>query len=133
MVDGRDLRMEPLADRRKRLEDLMQGHPESRIHFSAGLIGNGPAMFRAADVMGLEGIVSKRPESRYISGRTKFWLKIKTFTESVYNVVVGVEESREGATMALLATPRDGAQARWLLRDGGRQGARDLLEQGQEA
>jgi ATP-dependent DNA ligase len=103
MLDGRDLRMEPLADRRKRLEDLVQGHPESRIHFSANLVGNGPAMFRAADAMGLEGVVSKRPESRYISGRTKAWLKVKTFTESVYDVV-GVEENREGATMALLAT-----------------------------
>src|SRR6185436_14414709 len=31
------------------------------------------------------------------------WLKIKTFTESVYDVA-GVEGSRDGATMALLAT-----------------------------
>jgi hypothetical protein len=53
-ADGLDLRMEPLADRRRRLEDLVQGHPEGRIHFGADLVGNGPAMFRAADAMGPE-------------------------------------------------------------------------------
>jgi ATP-dependent DNA ligase len=39
----------------------VQGQPDSRIHLSADLVGNGPAMFRAADAMGLEDIVSKRP------------------------------------------------------------------------
>jgi bifunctional non-homologous end joining protein LigD len=34
-------------------------------------------MFREACRMGLEGIVSKRIGSRYVSGRTRAWLKVK--------------------------------------------------------
>jgi bifunctional non-homologous end joining protein LigD len=34
-------------------------------------------VFRQACVMGLEGIVAKRRDSRYRSGRTREWIKIK--------------------------------------------------------
>jgi len=37
----------------------------------------GEAMFRHACRMGLEGIVSKRLGSPYVSGRTRHWLKTK--------------------------------------------------------
>ena len=41
--------------------------------------GDGEAIFRHACVLGLglEGIVSKRRDSRYRSGRSLTWLKIK--------------------------------------------------------
>jgi ATP-dependent DNA ligase len=38
---------------------------------------HGPAIFQAACRMGLEGIVSKRRDRPYRSGRSKDWLKIK--------------------------------------------------------
>ena len=38
---------------------------------------DGEAMFRHACAMGLEGIVSKRVESRYTSGRCLSWVKVK--------------------------------------------------------
>ena len=34
-------------------------------------------VFRRACVMGLEGIVAKRRDSRYRSGRSREWIKIK--------------------------------------------------------
>ena len=37
----------------------------------------GDVVFRHACKMGLEGIVSKRLGSRYVSGRTRDWLKMK--------------------------------------------------------
>jgi ATP-dependent DNA ligase len=40
-------------------------------------IGDGAAMFRHACSMELEGIVSKRIGSRYVSGKTRAWLKSK--------------------------------------------------------
>jgi bifunctional non-homologous end joining protein LigD len=61
------------------------------------------AAFQAAERRGLEGIVSKRPESRYMSGeRSKLWLKAKTFTTSTFELV-GVETSTIGIPIALLA------------------------------
>ena len=48
------------------------------LRFSEHLNGvYGEAMFRHACAMGLEGIVSKRVGSRYVSGRTRAWLKTK--------------------------------------------------------
>jgi bifunctional non-homologous end joining protein LigD len=38
---------------------------------------DGEAMFRHACAMGLEGIVSKRVDGRYKSGRCTTWVKVK--------------------------------------------------------
>jgi len=34
-------------------------------------------VFEHARSLGLEGIVSKRKDSRYVSGRSPYWLKMK--------------------------------------------------------
>jgi ATP-dependent DNA ligase len=47
------------------------------IQPSEAITGDGAAMFRHACGLGLEGIVSKRIGSRYVSGRTRVWLKSK--------------------------------------------------------
>jgi bifunctional non-homologous end joining protein LigD len=41
------------------------------------ITGDGAAIFRHACWMYLEGTVSKRRGSRYVSGRTRAWLKTK--------------------------------------------------------
>jgi len=41
------------------------------------ITGDGAAIFRHVCYMVLEGIVSKRIGSRYVSGRTRAWLKTK--------------------------------------------------------
>src|SRR3546814_3541715 len=55
--------------------------------------------------LGLEGIVSRRVDSKYRSGRTTSWLKIKCFAEEIFTVI-GVERTK-GPTMALLARETD--------------------------
>ena len=40
-------------------------------------MGDGKAIFHHAYALGLEGIVSKRRDARYRSGRSLTWLKIK--------------------------------------------------------
>jgi bifunctional non-homologous end joining protein LigD len=43
--------------------------------FETGAIG--PDLFRAACVMGLEGLVSKRSDRPYRGGRSPHWVKVK--------------------------------------------------------
>jgi bifunctional non-homologous end joining protein LigD len=62
---------------------------------------HGLGMFEAAEGMGLEGIVSKRAGSKYRSGRSGRWLKIKCYAEEEL-FVVGTEQG-VGPTTALLA------------------------------
>jgi ATP-dependent DNA ligase len=47
------------------------------IRFNEHLIGDGPTVFEHVCRMGLEGIVSKRADSRYRSGRSPDWVKVK--------------------------------------------------------
>ena len=47
------------------------------IRFNKHIEGDGPTVFAYACRMGLEGIVSKRKDSTYRSGRSPDWLKMK--------------------------------------------------------
>jgi bifunctional non-homologous end joining protein LigD len=47
------------------------------IRFNEHTEGDGPTVFDHACKMGLEGIVSKRKDSAYRSGRSRDWLKMK--------------------------------------------------------
>ena len=80
-VDGQDVRPEPLEERRKRLTRLLSRSNKALrdgIQLSGAITGDGATIFRHACWMDLEGIVSKRVGSRYVSGRTRAWLKTKT-------------------------------------------------------
>jgi bifunctional non-homologous end joining protein LigD len=74
-VDGQDIRGERLDARRAKLHKLL-ARPDG-VQFSENLSGDGERMFEHACKLGLEGVVSKRRESGYRSGRSKTWLKIK--------------------------------------------------------
>jgi bifunctional non-homologous end joining protein LigD len=75
-LDGEDLRREPFETRKATLASLLRGClPGVRIN--ERLPYPGDMVFRHACKMGLEGIVSKRLGSRYISGRSRDWLKFK--------------------------------------------------------
>ena len=83
-LDGEDIRREPLQERRARLAKILScggGKADQKMQgglvLSEAISGKGEAVFRQACLMGLEGIVSKRLGSRYVSGRTRAWLKTK--------------------------------------------------------
>jgi bifunctional non-homologous end joining protein LigD len=81
MEAGRqDVRFEPLEARRKRLARLLSRSNtvmRDGIQLNEAITGDGATIFRHACGMDLEGIVSKRIGSRYVSGRTRAWLKTK--------------------------------------------------------
>jgi bifunctional non-homologous end joining protein LigD len=75
-ADGEDLRGLPLVERKRRLKALLPKDP--LLIFSEHWPEHGKRLFREAERQGLEGIMAKRSDSRYLSGaRSKDWLKIK--------------------------------------------------------
>ena len=74
--DGEDLRSLPLMERKRRLAKLLK-RARKGIRLVEHDEGDGEALFRAACRMGLEGIISKKLDSRYRSGRCKSWVKVK--------------------------------------------------------
>jgi bifunctional non-homologous end joining protein LigD len=47
------------------------------LRFNEHIEADGPTVFQHACELGLEGTVSKRKDSRYISGRSLHWIKSK--------------------------------------------------------
>jgi ATP-dependent DNA ligase len=76
-VNGTDLRWRPWAMRREMLDDLLHNAGDGIVLSEHVEGAHGPAIYQAACRRGLEGIVSKRVDKPYRSGRCKDWLKIK--------------------------------------------------------
>lgn len=75
-LDGRALVREPLHRRREWLADLIRKGERFRL---SEAVEDGEALFRAARENGLEGIMSKKRDGRYLPGsRSDLWLKVKT-------------------------------------------------------
>jgi bifunctional non-homologous end joining protein LigD len=77
-LDGEDLRGEPLVERKERLRELVERLPDdAAVRFSDHFVEPGKVMLKHACRMGLEGVVSKRADAPYRSGRTGVWIKSK--------------------------------------------------------
>ncbi|HYY75892.1 MAG TPA: DNA ligase D [Gaiellaceae bacterium] len=75
--DGQPLLERPLAERRERLEKLLDLRNQT-VRLSEAF-EDGRALYEAAKEQRLEGVIAKRADSRYQPGkRTREWLKVKT-------------------------------------------------------
>jgi len=73
-LSGQDMRRDTLEARKGALERILIGAGPG-IGFNKHIKGDGASIFQDACKLGLEGIVSKRKDSRYISGRSLHWIK----------------------------------------------------------
>ena len=76
-LDGKDLRRERWDTRRGHLADVLRARVDGVRLCEHIADADGAVVFRAACTMGLEGIVAKRRNSRYRSGRRRDWIKVK--------------------------------------------------------
>jgi ATP-dependent DNA ligase len=76
-LNGGDLRRDPLAVRKATLASVL-ARAAPGLRFNEHLDEqDGPLVFAHACKLGLEGIVSKRKDSSYRSGRSPHWIKSK--------------------------------------------------------
>jgi len=75
-LNGDDLRREPLEVRKATLASVVAKSAPG-VRLNEHIEADGPTVFLHVCKMGLEGIVSKRKDSRYTSGRSMDWLKSK--------------------------------------------------------
>ncbi|MCB8836564.1 DNA ligase D [Aurantimonas sp. VKM B-3413] len=76
-LDGEDLTSQPLTERKAALKALLGEAKSETLLYSEHVTSNGPAVFSQICASGHEGIVSKRADVPYRSGRSKSWLKVK--------------------------------------------------------
>ncbi|HET8894677.1 MAG TPA: DNA ligase D [Gaiellaceae bacterium] len=114
-IDGARLVDLPLTERRERLEQLLDARDPS-VQLS-GVFDDGEALLEVAMERGLEGVMAKKPDSRYYEGRrTRDWLKIKTHGRQEF-VICGWTKGqgrRAGLFGALVLGTFESGEWRWV-------------------
>ena len=83
-IDGRNTRDLPLVERKALLADLLKPSDPSTLRLSEHIVSNGEEMFQHACALHAEGILSKRSDAKYTSGRSSAWLKLKCLHEQEF-------------------------------------------------
>jgi bifunctional non-homologous end joining protein LigD len=91
-LDGYDLRSAPLFERKRALQDLLAKSLPKLVYVEHFEMEDGEAVYRHACKLKLEGIVSKRRDSPYRSGRQESWLKLKCTKSDAFPIVAFVEK-----------------------------------------
>jgi bifunctional non-homologous end joining protein LigD len=109
-LDGRDLRPDPFDARRQRLEGLLDvAEDQSAVRLSAQFDVPGDAMLEQSCRLGLEGMISKRGDAPYHSGRGGDWIKSKCSLGQEFVVVGYVPSKGAGRSLGSLELAvRDG-------------------------
>jgi bifunctional non-homologous end joining protein LigD len=99
-LDGEDMRGRELEERRAILADVVNKRAPW-LQFSESIEGDGPQVWRQACNMGLEGIISKRRGSPYLSGKSAVWHKTRcTLTD--HFAVMGADRQGRSPRLARL-------------------------------
>ena len=110
-LDGRDLRSAPLLERKKLLKEVLK--PDDVIRYSEHFTSNAADLLAAARQQGLEGIIGKRPQSRYESRRSSDWVKWKVVDTADFVICGYTEGERHGLGALVLGTPGAGGKLTW--------------------
>ena len=90
-LNGYDLRDVPYVERKRLLQRLLKGAPEIFIYVE-DIEADAEAVFEQACKLGVEGIVAKRADAPYRSGRQESWIKLKCKKSENYPIVAFVEK-----------------------------------------
>jgi bifunctional non-homologous end joining protein LigD len=101
-ADGMDLRPVPLGERKEKLKKLLEARTKAKlIHYVEHFETGGDAILQSACKLSLEGIVSKKLNSPYHSGRSENWTKAKCRVG--HEVVLGGWKTTAGKFRSLMA------------------------------
>lgn len=125
-ADGRSWLDEPCARRREGLVETVE--PGGMVDVPPAFDGDFDEAFATSRRLGLEGVVAKRADSRYLPGRrSSTWVKVKhSRTQEV--VVVGWRPGKRKIASLLLAVPDDDGALRYAGRVGSGFTDRQLTE-----
>jgi bifunctional non-homologous end joining protein LigD len=86
-LNGEDFSQRPQIERKAGLARLIGG-AKGVIRYSDHIVGNGEQLLATFCEAGLEGVVSKKADARYVGARSDAWLKTKCIRRQEF-VVVG--------------------------------------------
>ena len=117
-LNGEDLRSLPLLERKMHLQKLLQN--AGPIRYSEHRVEKGIAFFKEAEKQQTEGIMAKKADSEYLTGkRSDNWLKVKTHLRQ--EVVIGGYTEPKGSRIhigALLLGVYENGKLRYVGQSG---------------
>ena len=119
--DDKDVADLPLADRRHELEDLLDSlPPRGALRISPMIEGHGAALFEAICGAGGEGVIAKKFDAPYRSGRGDAWRKVKCERRAEFVVVGWMPSDKKGRPFSsLVLATQDGEDLVYRGRVGG--------------
>ena len=106
-LDGFDLRPSPLVERKRVLAGLLnEAALAGPLFYSDHFETEGKAIFDHCCRLGFEGVISKRADAPYRSGRTEDWIKVKCVQRARFPIVGFIKET--GSIAALYLGKQDG-------------------------
>lgn len=103
-LDGEDLRKRPLTERKETLQQLLAGQSaaaQKTICYVAHFDIDGESMMESARKHSFEGVISKKADAPYRSGRSDTWTKAKI--REGHEVVIGGWKTTGGKFRSLMA------------------------------
>ena len=102
-AEGLDYRRLPLGERKERLKALLEARRKktTQIRYVEHFVNGGDAVLQSACKLELEGVVSKKLDAPYRSGRTESWMKSKC--RAGHEVVIGGYKTTNGKFRSLMA------------------------------
>ncbi len=95
-LNGHNLRQQPLTERKQILAQMLDSLPEHEVvRYGQHIETEGAPILKEACRLGAEGIVSKRSDGAYMSGRSKSWIKIKCVRRQEF-VIAGFTKPANG-------------------------------------
>jgi bifunctional non-homologous end joining protein LigD len=110
-LNGYDLRDVALSERRRLLREIVRTGP--RVRVSEVFSGSGASVLHAAREHGLEGLLAKNADSRYESGRSRRWVKVKFATQEEF-VICGFTIGQRKPFSSLVLGYYDNKTLRWV-------------------
>ncbi|MBF8806128.1 DNA ligase D [Pseudomonas asiatica] len=115
-LNGADLRLVPVEQRRAALKQVMESNEHPLLRFSDDFTEDVEALMNSACQMKMEGLIGKRSGSPYVSRRSDSWIKLKCKHRQEF-VIVGFTDpkgARSGfGALVLALTDKDSGELRY--------------------
>ena len=111
-LDGEDLTRLPLTERKEKLAALI-GDGRDGLHYSDHIVGNGEKLFASFCGAGLEGVISKRVDARYIGSRSGGWVKTKCIRRQEFVIVGWTPSDKQRGFRSLLLGVNENGKLRY--------------------
>jgi bifunctional non-homologous end joining protein LigD len=111
-LNGEDLTQLPLMERKEKLRAILPRR-STRLRYSDHIIGNGEKLLHQFCDAQLEGIISKRVDSRYVGSRIGSWLKIKCIQRQEFVVVGWTPSDKSRSFRSLILGVREDGTLRY--------------------